>query len=372
MFLLIFLFFFPYLLTFHFFYKKKKDQQPEQQEQLEQSESVLMHKYDENWSGSNGELACGRSGWIIHASPEGKMYWHHVGTETSVWEEPKAARIYKEATEINGWTIHPSPDGEPYWYNEGSGESVWDEPPEMLSARLEYLEKTAPPLTPQGQILFVKRVEIQRLHGDMAELRIHAAKNQEVDDAEEGDADWAGPNKELACGRSGWTIHASPEGKMFWHHAGDENSLWEEPEECAEYRNETEVDGWSVHPSPDGLPYWHNERTLESVWVEPEVMREARENCNENFKSIETIAAEEIFEKIVELEQEVRQILASDPAYHLIQARKSLVGKVGNQTIHRDDALQIARDRIFDTKTDFETMANEGRITFFVFLCSTG
>ena len=132
-------------------------------------------------------------------------------------------------------------------------------------------------------------------------------------------------------------------------------------------KNETEVDGWSVHPSPDGLPYWHNERTLESVWVEPEVMREARENCNENFKSIETIAAEEIFEKIVELEQEVRQILASDPAYHLIQARKSLVEKVGNQTIHRDDALHIARDRIFDTTTDFETMANEGRITFLFF-----
>ena len=52
----------------------------------------------------------------------------------------------------------------------------------------------------------------------------------------------------------------------------------------------------------------------------------------------------------------MRQILASDPAYHLIQARKSLVEKVGNQTIHRDDALHIARDRIFDTTTDFETM----------------
>merc|ERR1711865_868953 len=98
-------------------------------------------------------------------------------------------------------------------------------------------------------------LEIQKLEQQLNE------KMQDQEKVKEKDPNESGPNGELACGRSGWTIHASPEGKMYWHHAGDEKSVWEEPEEALEYRQGTEMNGWSVHPSPDGQPYWHNEET---------------------------------------------------------------------------------------------------------------
>ena len=276
--------------------------------ELKQGNLVLEHHHDENWAGPNGELACGRSGWTIHASPEGKMYWHHAGDEVSVWEEPKEALEYRQETEVDGWSIHPSPDGQPYWHNSETEESVWEEPGSMLNARLHYLEKSATDLSAMGAKLLKKRLEIQRLHGDMALLRQHSVEHEEVQNAVEGDANWSGPNGELACGRSGWTIHASPEGKMYWHHAGDEKSVWEEPEEALEYRQGTEMNGWSVHPSPDGQPYWHNEETEASVWEEPAEMQEARERYMSKYKDMERKTAEEIFSQITQLEQQVKNM----------------------------------------------------------------
>ena len=74
---------------------------------------------------------------------------------------------------------------------------------------------------------------------------------------------------------------------MFWHHAGDEQSVWDEPDEARAYREATEVDGWSVNPAPNGEPYWHNPQTEASVWEEPAVMRARREAYNASMMSEE-------------------------------------------------------------------------------------
>ena len=80
----------------------------------------------------------------------------------------------------------------------------------------------------------------------------------------------------LIMGATGWTIHAAKNGKAYWHHEKTGQSVWEEPVEVVDYRQETEVDGWGVHPAPTGKPYWHNEKTGESVWIEPKIMNERR------------------------------------------------------------------------------------------------
>ena len=82
---------------------------------------------------------------------------------------------------------------------------------------------------------------------------------------------------QLIMGKSGWTIHAAPNGKAYWYHDATEKSVWDEPLNVINYRKQTEVDGWGVHPSPKGKPYWHNEITGASVWVEPEAMKKRRE-----------------------------------------------------------------------------------------------
>lgn len=82
--------------------------------------------------------------------------------------------------------------------------------------------------------------------------------------------------KELIMGRTGWSIHAAPNGKAYWHNERSGESVWVEPEEVVRYRLATEVDGWGVHPAPNGRPYWHNEETGESVWKEPRAMMDRR------------------------------------------------------------------------------------------------
>ncbi len=77
-------------------------------------------------------------------------------------------------------------------------------------------------------------------------------------------------------GRTGWSIHAAPNGKAYWHSEQTGESVWVEPVEVVRYRLETEVDGWGVHPAPNGKPYWHNEDTGASVWMEPPAMMERR------------------------------------------------------------------------------------------------
>ena len=81
---------------------------------------------------------------------------------------------------------------------------------------------------------------------------------------------------ELVMGNTGWSIHAAPNGKAYWHHEITGESVWEEPHSVLEYRKQTEVQGWGIHPSPTGKPYWHNEHTGESVWVEPAAMKQRR------------------------------------------------------------------------------------------------
>ena len=96
-------------------------------------------------------------------------------------------------------------------------------------------------------------------------------KGEEADGNESLDV-----HPELVMGNTGWTIHAAPNGKAYWHHEITGESVWEEPNVVLDYRKQTEVDGWGVHPAPTGKPYWHNEITGESVWVEPEAMTRRR------------------------------------------------------------------------------------------------
>ena len=77
-------------------------------------------------------------------------------------------------------------------------------------------------------------------------------------------------------GRTGWSTHAAPNGKAYWHSERTGESVWVEPVEVVRYRLATEVDGWGVHPAPIGKPYWHNEETGASVWREPPAMAKRR------------------------------------------------------------------------------------------------
>ncbi len=93
-----------------------------------------------------------------------------------------------------------------------------------------------------------------------------------------GGANYEGPDGELGVGATGWTLHAAPNGKQYWHKrgAGPDSSVWDEPPACRAYRDLTEVDGWRVAPSASGKPFWHNGDTGESVWDEPQAVREKR------------------------------------------------------------------------------------------------
>ena len=70
------------------------------------------------------ELTMGRTGWSIHAAPNGKAYWHNESTGESVWVEPVDVVRYRLATEVDGWGVHPAPNGKPH--SEVTGR-VWQE-----------------------------------------------------------------------------------------------------------------------------------------------------------------------------------------------------------------------------------------------------
>jgi len=104
-------------------------------------------KGSKNYDGRGHELAVGNTGWSIHYAPPeddlpARSYWHHAGSNLSVWEEPTEAVQFREATSVNDWTVHPSPDGEAYWFNNKTKESVSKEPKAMQQRREEYYANT--------------------------------------------------------------------------------------------------------------------------------------------------------------------------------------------------------------------------------------
>eukprot|EP00946_MAST-07B_sp_MAST-7B-sp1_P004724 g4724.t1 len=216
---------------------------------------------------------------------------------------------------------------------------------------------------------------LAKLEAQLEEMKFHNREREIIAQASRGSDNYAGEERQLECGASGWTIHAAPGGKMFWHHAGDEQSVWEEPEEARAYREATEVDGWSVHPAPNGDPYWFNTRTEESVWDEPDVMRKQREAYIESMMSEEKKLIVSLQDQISSLRDDLgfmseeektqldreRQALM-DPEEALSKARASLVGKVGRRSVNRDTALRIAHDRSFRRESTKTVYNNEDQI----------
>lgn len=99
--------------------------------------ALLQRQLFADAPGDSAEKGLPDGGWTEHQTGDGRKFYHHEATATSVWEKPDALKTDIERRNDTDWAEYKIWDGRAFYHHRETKVSCWIVPPDVRKIRSE-------------------------------------------------------------------------------------------------------------------------------------------------------------------------------------------------------------------------------------------